>query len=343
MRDKLGWGIVGTGQIAADFALSLETSSRGRIVDACGTSSEKARAFAARWGLPRAAASLEELLADPAVDVVYVATPHPAHEASALTAIAAGKPVLLEKPFTMDAAGAARVIAAARARGVFVMEAFMYRCHPLVRALVARLQHGVIGTIRHVRAEFGFRKRREPEGRLYNLALGGGAILDVGCYPASFARLVAGVAAGKPFDEPTSLQATAQLGPTGADEQASALLTFASGVTATLGTAIHHATGRSAAIFGEEGSIVIPDPWAPESHRHGRKTSFTIHRDGRDPELVAFETEVDSYALEAELVADTLPALEPTWPAMTLDDTLGNMRLLDAWQAAARTATSARR
>lgn len=212
----------------------------------------------------------------------------------------------------------------------------MYRCHPLVRALVARLADGAIGRILHVRAEFGFRKARDAAGRLYNPALGGGAILDVGCYPASFARLIAGVAAGRPFAEPTSLAATAQFGPTGVDEQASALLTFESGVTATLGTGIHHATGRSAAIFGEEGQIAIPDPWAPESHRHGRKTSFTIHRDGREPEVVAFETELDSYALEAELVADTLPAREAPWPAMTLDDTLGNMKLLDAWQAAAR-------
>jgi predicted dehydrogenase len=344
MRDKLHWGIVGAGQIATDLALSLERSKRGRIVNVCGSSAAKARAFAERWKLPRAAASLEELCADPAVDIVYVASPHPMHEAHALAAIAAGKPVLCEKPFTMDAAGAARVVAAARARGVFVMEAFMYRCHPLVRALAQRLQDGAIGPILHVRAEFGFRKPRDPAGRLYNLALGGGAILDVGCYPASFARLVAGIAAGRPFAEPTTLTATAQLGPTGADEQASALLTFESGVTATLGTAIHHATGRSAAIFGEEGSIVIPDPWAPESQRHGRKTSFTIHRDGREPELVAFETELDSYALEAELVADTLPALEAEWPAMTLDDTLGNMKLLDAWQAAARppAVTSAR-
>jgi predicted dehydrogenase len=336
MKDKLRWGIVGPGQIAADLALSLEKSQRGRIVNACGSSPEKARAFAARWGLPRASASIDELCADPDVDVVYVATPHPMHEAHALAAIAAGKPVLVEKPFTMDATSAARVVAAARERGVFVMEAFMYRCHPLVRALVARLAEGAIGRILHVRAEFGFRKPRDPAGRLYNPTLGGGAILDVGCYPASFARLVAGVAAGRPFAEPTSIAATAQFGPTGVDEQASALLTFESGLTATLGTAIHHATGRSAAIFGEEGQIAIPDPWAPESHRHGRKTSFTIHRDGREPEVVAFETEVDSYALEAELVADTLPAREATWPAMTLEDTLGNMKLLDAWQGAAR-------
>jgi predicted dehydrogenase len=344
MRAELQWGIVGAGQIASDLAISLEKSRRCRIVNVCGSTPEKARAFAARWKVPRAASSLDELLGDPAVDIVYVATPHPMHEAPALAAIAAGKAVLLEKPFTMDAAGAARVIEAARARGVFLMEAFMYRCHPLLRALVERLQAGAIGAILHVRAEFGFRKARDPAGRLYNPALGGGAILDVGCYPASFARLVAGVAAGRPFAEPTWLEATARYGPTGVDELATALLTFESGVTASLGTAIHHATGRSAAIFGEEGAITIPDPWAPESTRHGRKTSFTIHRDGREPELVAFETELDSYALEAEFVADALPALEAPWPAMTLADSLGNMRLLDAWQAAARSpATSARR
>jgi predicted dehydrogenase len=334
MRETLSWGVIGTGAIAGDLALSLRKSSRCRIVSVAGSSPEKARAFAARWDVPTAAASIDALLADPRVEAVYVATPHPAHEAHALACIAAGKPVLVEKPFTMNAVSALRVLAAARARGVFVMEAFMYRCHPMVRALVARLGDGAIGRVVHVRADFGFRKAREPEGRLYNLALGGGAILDVGCYPASFARLVAGVAEGRRFAEPARVQATGLRGPTGADEQASALLTFASGVTATISTAIHHALGRSALILGEDGHIAVPDPWAPESHRHGTRTSFTIHRDGRQPEIVVFDTDRDSYALEAELVADALPATEAPWPAMTWDDTLGNMQLLDAWAAA---------
>ncbi len=334
MKVKLSWGVIGTGAIAGDLALSLRKSTRCSIASVAGSSPEKARAFAAKWEVPDAASSIDDLLGDPAVEAVYVATPHPAHEAHALACIAAGKPVLVEKPFTMDAAAAARVLAAARARGVFVMEAFMYRCHPLTRALVARLGDGVLGRVLHVRADFGFRKAREPEGRLYNPALGGGAILDVGCYPASFARLVAGVAVGRPFADPVRVQATGLRGPTGVDEQASALLTFASGVTATISTAIHHALGRSAMIFGEEGHIVVSDPWAPESHRHGTKTSFTIHRDGRDPELVAFDTERDSYALQAELIADALPANEAPWPAMTWDDTLGNMKVLDAWAAA---------
>src|SRR5258706_5572617 len=129
MKEKLQWGVVGTGAIAGDLATSLQRSARCRIVNVVGSSLEKARAFAARWDVPRAAASLDELLADREVDAVYIGTPHPAHEAQALACIAAGKPVLCEKPFTMDAAGAARVVEAARARGVFVMEAFMYRCH----------------------------------------------------------------------------------------------------------------------------------------------------------------------------------------------------------------------
>ena len=338
MKAELGWGVIGTGAIAGDLALSLQKSARCRIVSAVGSTPEKGRTFAAKWGLPKSAASIDELVFDPAIDAVYVATPHPAHEAHALAAITAGKPVLCEKPFTMDAAGTARVVEAARTRGVFVMEAFMYRCHPMLRALAARLADGAVGRIRHVRADFGFRKPRDAAGRLYNLALGGGAILDVGCYPASFARLVAGIAVGRPFAEPTKLEATGLYGPTGADELASALLTFDGGVTATIATAIQHPLGRSAAVFGEDGHVVVPDPWAPESHRHGLATSFTIHRDGRAPELVAFKSELDSYALEAELVADALPATEAPWPAMTPADTLGNMKLLDAWQAALRAA-----
>jgi predicted dehydrogenase len=339
MKDKLQWGVIGTGAIAGDLAKALENSPRCRIVNAAGSSLEKARAFAARWDLPSASASIDELLADPQVEAVYVATPHPAHEAHALACIAAGKPVLCEKPFTMNAASAARVIEAARAHGVFLMEAFMYRCHPLIRELMKRLQDGAIGPILHVRADFGFRKMRDPQGRLYNLGLGGGAILDVGCYPASFARLVAGVAVGQPFAEPARIQASGLFGPTGADELASALLTFDSGVTAAITTAIHHDVGRSAMVCGETGRIVIPDPWAPGSHRHGLETSLTVFRDGRDPEVVEIKTERASYALEAELVADALPATEAPWPAMTWADTLGNMRLLDAWQAALRPAS----
>jgi predicted dehydrogenase len=333
MSETLHWGVIGTGGIASDFAQALAQSGRCRLVNAVGSSPEKSRAFAEKWGLPKAARSLEELLADRSVQAVYIATPHPSHELQAIACLDAGKHVLCEKPLTLDAAGAERVVTAARRAGVFLMEAFMYRCHPLVRELLARLKAGAIGEIRHVRADFAFRVPRDPSGRLFNLKLGGGGILDVGGYPTSFARLIAGLVADKPFAEPVSLTAVGFIGPTGADEITTASLRFASGLTAVCTSGVHHEAGRTAVIFGERGRIVLPDPWIPGGDRQGRETSFTLHLDGKEPEFVRVRTESATYAIEAELVAATLPAVEAPWPAMTWADTLGNMRTLDAWRA----------
>ncbi|HKQ67976.1 MAG TPA: Gfo/Idh/MocA family oxidoreductase, partial [Polyangiaceae bacterium] len=207
MRDSLNWGIIGTGAIADDFCEALEKSTQCRVVGAVGSSIDKSRAFGRKWGLSSQATTLPELLADTSVEVIYVATPHPSHEVQAVACIEAGKHVLCEKPITVDAKSAARVIGAARARGVFLMEAFMYRCHPLLGQALALLKDGAIGPIRHVRADFGFKVPRHPEGRLFKPALGGGSILDVGCYTVSFARLIAGVESGQPACEPTKLVA----------------------------------------------------------------------------------------------------------------------------------------
>ena len=167
---------------------------------------ELSRAFADKWRIPTTAASLDELLADKNVEAVYIGTPHPFHEQMTMAAIAAGKPVLCEKPIALDAEASAKVIDAARKKGVFLMEGYMYRGHPLMREVVKRLQDGVIGKIRHVRADFAFRVPRDPEGRLFATSLGGGGILDVGGYVVSFARLVAGIAEGKPFAEPVGVR-----------------------------------------------------------------------------------------------------------------------------------------
>jgi len=334
MKATLSWGVVGTGGIAAAFAEALQRSERCRVVNVVGTSLEKAQTFQRRWALPAASGTLAELLADPRVEAVYIASPHPAHEAQAIASVEAGKHVLCEKPIALEAASAARILAAAERRRVFLMEAFMYRCHPLVRELVARLSDGVIGAVRHVRADFGFRVPRNPDGRLFDLKLGGGSIWDVGGYPVSFARLVAGIVEGAPFAEPVRLAATGRLGPTGADELATALLTFASGFTAEVTSAVRFDVGTETVVFGEAGKIVLPNPWIPGGDRQGLSTGFTIHRDGCETEDVLIRTERATYALEAELVLDSLPALQASWPAMSWADTLGNMRVMDAWRAA---------
>ena len=334
MIASLNWGIIGTGAIAADFARALRGSKRCFVVNCCGTSPAKARAFAERYELPRAAQSLAELLADPEVSAVYIATPHPAHEANALAAIRAGKHVLCEKPISVDAASTARILEAAQANGVFLMEAYMYRCHPIFQQLVKTLRAGAIGNIRHVRADFTFREERNPTGRLFDPAKAGGGILDVGGYPMSFVRLIAGLASGKPFAEPVHLQASGLIGPTGVDELASALLEFESGMSASLTCGVHFDVGRSARIVGELGHIAFDAPWTPQGGRHGLENSFVVHRAGYESEIVAVRCEQATYAIEAELVLDSLPSREASWPAMTWADTLGNMRALDAWRAA---------
>jgi predicted dehydrogenase len=333
MASKVRFGVIGTGGIAADFCEALSRSSKCEVVNVAGSSAAKSATFSRRFGLARASGSLNELLGDAEVDAVYVATPHPLHEAQSLACIEMGKHVLCEKPLTLDAPSSERVIDAARLRKVFLLEGYMYRCHPLLSALIERLQRGDIGELRHVRADFGFRVPRDPKGRLFDPALGGGGILDVGGYTTSFARLIAGVVQGEPFAEPIELHATGFCGPTGADEISTALLRFASGLTAALTCAVHHRVGTEAVIYGEAGRIVMPDPWIPQGSRQGLETSFTVQREGGNDEVVTVRTERATYALQAELVADSLERGQAPWPAMTWADTLGNMRALDAWRA----------
>lgn len=333
MEASLNWGVIGTGGIAADFAQALATSARGVLVNVVGSEPEKARAFAKRWGVRGAAASLDEFVEDADLHAVYVASPHPLHEVHALACIQAGKHVLCEKPLCVDAAAAERVIGAARERRVLLMEAFMYRCHPLIGELCARVQAGVIGQLRHLRADFGFRVERDPRHRLFDPALGGGAILDVGGYPVSFARLLAGIVEGAAFAEPARIEATGYKGPTGADELASLLLTFRSGFTAQLTCAVFHDVGTRATVYGDLGKLELPNPWIPEGKRQATASSFEVVCYGREPELIRMDPGKPVYALEAELFADTLPNLEPAWPAMSHADTLGNLHVLDAWRA----------
>jgi predicted dehydrogenase len=330
---KIRFGVLGTGGIAADFCEALAASPLCEVVNVVGTSPQKARAFGERFALPRSSSSLNDLLSDTDLDVVYVATPHPLHEAQALACIEMGKHVLCEKPLTIDARSTERVIEAARQRRVFLLEGYMYRCHPLLGAVIERVQRGDIGLLRHIKADFGFRVERDPHGRLFDLKLGGGGILDVGGYCTSFARLLAGVIIGQPFAEPVKFEAAGFRGPTGADELATALLTFASGLTAALTCAVHHRVGTEAVLYGELGQIVIPDPWIPQGARQGLQTSFTVKREGRADETVTLRTDRPTYALQAELVATSLHNLEAPWPAMSWADSIGNMRALDTWRS----------
>jgi predicted dehydrogenase len=331
----LRWGILGTGRIARQFAAALRHSRRGRLV-AVGSRAAAQPGIAefagARWHQ-----GYDALLADAEVEAVHIATPHPLHADLAIRAAAAGKHILCEKPLAMDAAEAEGVIAAARQHGVFLMEAFMYRVHPQTLRIVDLLRAGAIGEPRLVQASFGYWKPFDAAARHFAPELGGGAIRDVGGYCASMARLVAGIGAGRPFLDPETVQAMAITGPGGVDEVALATLRFPGGMLAQLSAAITLAQENAVRIIGAERQIEIASPWFCCGKMGGRsvlRLSDFRRLDG-PVEEVPVETPDWLYAIEADAVAEHLRHGQVAWPGMRWDDTLGNMRTLDAWRAAA--------
>jgi aryl-alcohol dehydrogenase-like predicted oxidoreductase/predicted dehydrogenase len=249
-----------------------------------------------------------------------------------VAAAEAGKHVLCEKPLAINHGEAMQAVEAAERCGVFLMEAFMYRCHPQMARVVELIRSGAIGEVRFVRAAFGFAAGFNPEGRLFSNALGGGGILDVGCYPVSFARLVAGAAAGKDFAEPEEVKAVGRLTETGVDAWTAATLRFAGGMVAEVSTAVQVQLVNEAEVFGSEGRIHVPQPWQPG--RFG-PPKILVHRKGAEaPEEI--ETGAgDIYAMEADAVAENVAAgrVSALSPAMSWEDSLGNARVLDAWRA----------
>ena len=239
MKPVLNWGILATGRIAGIFATGVARSTSGRLAAVGSRGIDSARRFASEFGVPRAHGSYEELLADPEVQAVYIATPHPQHVEWVIRAAEAGKHVLCEKPIGLNRAEAMVAAAACRAHNVLLMEAFMYRCHPQTAKIVELVSSGALGKVGLIQATFGFNAGFNPTSRLWSNSLGGGGILDVGCYPVSMSRLIAGAASGQPFADPVSVTGAGQLHPeTGVDVQAAATLKFASGLIAQVATSI---------------------------------------------------------------------------------------------------------
>jgi len=333
MNDKLLWGIISTGSIARTFARGLAESKTGRLLAIASRTAETAEAFGAEFGVERRYGSYEALLEDKDVQAVYVATPHPIHAEWAIKAADAGKHILCEKPIGMNFAEAMAIVEAARRNDVFLMEAFMYRCHPQTARLVEWLQEKAIGDVRVIQAVFSFNAGDDEEGRLLANHLGGGGILDVGCYTTSMARLVAGVAMGKEFADPIDVQAVGHLGPTGVDEWASAVLKFPGDIIAQISCGVRVTQESSVHIYGSEGHIVLPSPWIPS--RTGGTTKVIVQAKGdHQPRELDVTTDEWLYAIEADYVASSIDKRQAPFPAMSWADTLGNMKTLDRWRAA---------
>lgn len=327
---KLRWGILSTGTIAKRFAKALAASETGVLVAVASRSATQARAFAVEHGAVCAFGSYGELLADENVEAVYIATPHPFHAHWCVEAARAGKHILCEKPVAMNLAEATAVIEEVRARRVFFMEAFMYRCHPQTALAAGFVRAGEIGAVRSIEAVFSFHVDYRAGSRLFDAALGGGGILDVGCYAVSAARLMAGAAAGFPGPaEPLAVKGCASLHPAeGTDVFAKAVLEFPGGVLANVTAGVQLALPHSLRVDGSEGSLTVTSPWFAGAV--GAEIRITR---GADTQVIPTADPRDLYAWEIDTVAARLGDLQA--PEIGWDDTLGNMRVLDAWRAQA--------
>jgi predicted dehydrogenase len=318
----VGWGVLATGKIATAFVKNLALLEECRLAAVGARRQESADAFAREHGVARAYGDYRAVVEDPAVDVVYVATPHSLHREHVELALEAGKPVLCEKALTLDAADAEHLVAMARERNLFLMEAMWMRCNPLVRRLQQLLGAGTLGEVRQIRADIGFVVDKPPTDRLLDPRLGGGALLDMGIYPLTFASLFLG--------EPSEVHATAALSGRGVDLNLAVSLGYHSGAVAALTASMTAWSPRTASIATDRGRIDVPAPFhAP------RAVTWTAH--DTDPDLGAAPDPVElsedligtGLAHEALEVVRCLRSGETESPLVPLDDTVALMRQMD--------------
>ena len=336
MKRTINWGILGAGSIANAFADGVTHSTTGTLKAIGSRTQAKADAFAAKWGGLKAHGSYEALLADPDIEAIYIATPHPMHPEWAIKAAEAGKHILVEKPMGINAYLAQTMIEAAVESKVFLMEAYMYRCHPQTAKLVELIKNGAIGKLAVAEASFTFNAGFSPASRVWSNDLGGGGILDVGGYPISVLRLIAGASMGRHFANPVQVTGAGKLHEeTGVDCWAIGTLAFENGFVATMRTGVGVGTENVARIFGSEGSIVVPNPFvcARSGAMDGR---IIVRRHGEPEAIIELPSAVTSYAHEADVCGRAILAnrQQAEAPAMTWEDSLGNLRAQDAWREA---------
>lgn len=332
---SLRWGILSTGKIAHRFAMALSKSTTGKLVAVASRAEASAHAFTKKHGVRDAHGDYASLLANPEVDAVYIATPHPMHLEWAIKCAKAGKHILCEKPAGMNRGETEQMIEAAKAHGVFFMEAFMYRCHPQTRILRELIRSGEIGEIRMIHASFSYnREFFDPKDRLFARELGGGSILDVGCYGVSMARLVAGEIVGRRYAEPCQVKGFARLEPSQqTDLTAAALLQFDDGLIAMIQSGLRLQGENCVKIEGEIGSITVACPWAL---RHGEAFILVLHhKSGETRQIETTRADEDLYGYEIDEVARAVTAGEKESLEMSWADSLGNATVLDSWLAEA--------
>lgn len=332
-EQPIRWGIIGPGTIARTFADGIAHSRTGRL-EAIATRNPDKPGLAEAFPGARIVKGYDALLADPDIDAVYIATPHTGHAEWAIKAIRAGKNVLVEKPIAISAYDADAIFHEAKKAGVFAGEAYMYRLHPQTAKLLELVKARAVGDIRIIRSSFGFNMGSfRADHRLFANETAGGGILDVGGYPVSMVRMIAGAVDGKPFAEPEKVAGAAHLGQSGVDEWASAVLKFPNGIVAEVSCSIMAAQDNVLRIIGSDGRIEVRDFWFAAGHKGGTGRIDIIR--GDKVETIELPEDRWLYSFEVDAAGEAIRQGKKEFdaPGMAWADSLGNLRVMDQWRA----------
>jgi len=310
----LKWGIIGAGNIARRFAQAVNAIDEAELWAVSSRSFERAKQFALEYGAKCFYSSYEELVNAQEINAVYISTLHPFHYDHALMALKAKKPVLCEKPLVMNSKQAKQLIAVAKENKTFLMEAMWTRFLPVTRQVVKWVQEGMIGEVRMLNASFGFVAEWNPESRVLNKELGGGALLDVGVYTVSYAAMLFGT-------QPTEIKSIVNIGATGVDEQAAIIMKYDTGQMAVLECAICTNFMNQAEIIGTEGRIVIPSFFGA--------TEAILYRNGKEPEHINIPHKVNGFEYQINEVIECVSKYKLESDIMPLKESLEIMRIMD--------------
>ena len=315
-ENKMKWGILATGNIARKFASTLEAmAGEGEVLEAAASRRlESAEAFVKEFGGKKAYGSYEDLLKDPEVEAIYIATPNNMHYDNAKACLEAGKHVLCEKPFTTSAEQAEALYAMAEAKGLFIMEAFWIRFLPVLLKMQELIKEGTIGQVVHARSDYGFIATGARKDRKFNSGLGGGALLDIGIYNLGFMHMVMG-------EPPVSFSSRVHLNEYGTDDFSTILLEYPGGRTAGVTTSIGMDIPREAAVFGTKGSITLPDFQKAEK--------MTVRLYGGESYDVEIPFDINGFEYQIREASRCAAAGQSTSQILKAEDSLAILKLMD--------------
>jgi D-xylose 1-dehydrogenase (NADP+, D-xylono-1,5-lactone-forming) len=325
---KLRWGIIGTGNIARQFAEGMKQSERGEVVAVASRTADAAGAFASKFDIPRRHADYASIVKDDGIDAIYLSLPNALHHEWTIRALESRLHVLCEKPIATSRREAAEMFAAARLSKRVLIEAFMYRAHPQTRAILDTIRSGAIGDVKSIRSSFCYRVRQWQGNIRFDAGLHGGALMDVGCYCVNFSRLIAGC-------DPDRVQAVARFHDTGVDEQTAAILRYPNCITAEFTVGMMTQADNTAYVCGDEGYLAIAWPWkpAPPSTSIMVRQSIPPRQDASQagaplgPREIVVPNMKPLYAIEADAFAATV--LDDAAPFVDEAETLGVMQTVE--------------